>query len=158
MSGRVEVNGTVLNTRVDGEPGAPWIVLSNSLAATLHMWEPQMALLTPRFRVLRYDTRGHGRSDAPPGDYAFDDLVADVVGLMDHFGIERAAYMGLSLGGMTGLGHELRVSQELFRMDQTIAWTAVLVLFVVASNQLLSLLERRYLAYRTSDGVRNDVV
>lgn len=104
MSGRVEVNGTVLKTRVDGEPGAPWIVLSSSLAATLGMWEPQMALLTRRFRVLRYDTRGHGGSDTPPGDYTFDDLVADVIGLMDRFGIERAAYMGLSLGGMTGLG------------------------------------------------------
>lgn len=104
MSGRVEVNGTILNTRIDGEEGAPWIVLSNSLAATLDMWQPQVDLLARRYRVLRYDTRGHGGSDTPPGDYSFDDLVGDVIGLMDRFGIERAAYMGLSLGGMTGLG------------------------------------------------------
>ncbi|GAA5235194.1 ABC transporter permease subunit [Verticiella sediminum] len=68
----------------------------------------------------------------------------------------RVTIMAELLGGITGIGHELRVSQELFRMDQTIVWTAMLVLFVIASNQVLSLVERRYLAYRHSDGVRND--
>ena len=101
---RVAIPGGHLATRVDGEPGLPWLVLSNSLAADHRMWDAQVPWLVERYRVLRYDTRGHGASGAPPGDYAFDDLVADAVAVMDHHGVARARYMGLSLGGMTGLG------------------------------------------------------
>lgn len=104
MSARVAVNGTELNTRVDGPEGADWIVLSNSLGADLTMWDPQIDFLTRKYRVLRYDTRGHGQSDAPAGPYHFDDLVGDILGLMDHFGVAQGAFMGLSLGGMSGLG------------------------------------------------------
>jgi 3-oxoadipate enol-lactonase len=105
MTGRVALPGGVaLNTAVDGPDGAPWLVLSNSLGADLSMWDGQVPALAARYRVLRYDTRGHGASDAPAGPYGFDDLVGDVVGLMDRFGIDRAAFMGLSMGGMTGLG------------------------------------------------------
>jgi len=67
----------------------------------------------------------------------------------------RVTIMAELLGGITGIGHELRVSQEMFRMDQTIAWTAVLVLFVIVSNALISLAERHYLFYRHGDGVRD---
>jgi 3-oxoadipate enol-lactonase len=101
---RIELNDVTLNTQVDGPEGAPWIVLSNSLGASLEMWDPQIATLTKAFRVLRYDTRGHGNSSVPPGPYTFEQLKADVIGLMDAHGIEKAAFMGLSLGGMTGLG------------------------------------------------------
>ena len=104
----VQVQGGRLFTRVDGEGEKPWLVLSNSLAADHTMWDGQIPLLTGRYRVLRYDTRGHGRSDAPPGPYSFDDLVADVLAVMDHHGASRASYMGLSLGGMTGLGLALK--------------------------------------------------
>lgn len=105
MSGRVTLRSdVVLNTKVDGDDGNPWLILSNSLGANLAMWEPQMDLLTGKYRVLRYDTRGHGQSDAPPGPYSFDDLIGDVLGLMDAYGIDRASFMGLSMGGMTGLG------------------------------------------------------
>lgn len=97
-------DGPNLFHRVDGAAGAPWLVLSNSLASDHTMWDPQMPLLTQRFRVLRYDTRGHGQSDAPPGPYSFAMLVEDVLRLMDRHGIGRATFMGLSLGGMTGLG------------------------------------------------------
>jgi 3-oxoadipate enol-lactonase len=102
----VRVAGANLFTRVDGgeRADAPWLVLSNSLAADHTMWEPQIALLTSRYRVLRYDTRGHGRSDAPQGPYSLPMLAHDVVGLLDHYGIDKATFMGLSLGGMTGLG------------------------------------------------------
>jgi 3-oxoadipate enol-lactonase len=101
----VERGGFKLAAFIDGQPeGAPWIVLSNSLGASAMMWEPQLELLGKRYRILRYDTRGHGASETPPGAYSFDGLVADVIALMDHFGIARASYMGLSLGGMTGLG------------------------------------------------------
>ena len=102
----VQVPGAKLFTRIDGADrgDAPWLVLSNSLAADHTMWDPQIPLLTSRYRVLRYDTRGHGRSDAPAGPYSFAMLVDDVVRIMDHHGVGKATFMGLSLGGMIGLG------------------------------------------------------
>ncbi|MCL2891797.1 ABC transporter permease [Brenneria tiliae] len=69
----------------------------------------------------------------------------------------RVTIMAELLGGITGIGHELRISQEMFRMDQTIAWTAVLVLFVIVINAVISLAERHYLFYRHEDGVRDRV-
>jgi 3-oxoadipate enol-lactonase len=104
MSGRVSLPHIALNTRLDGPEGAPWMVLSNSLGASLAMWDSQIPALTARYRVLRYDTRGHGASDVPVGPCSFADLTGDVIALMDHFGIETADFMGLSMGGMTGLG------------------------------------------------------
>jgi 3-oxoadipate enol-lactonase len=103
---RVAVQGAELHTQVDASDRSnpPWIILSNSLAADHTMWDPQIPALTSRYRVLRYDTRGHGLSDAPSGPCSFDMLVGDVLALMDHYQIDKAAYMGLSLGGMTGLG------------------------------------------------------
>ncbi|MFC7398421.1 3-oxoadipate enol-lactonase [Chelatococcus sp. GCM10030263] len=101
----VDRGGFRLAARVCGaSEGAPWIVLSNSLGASTLMWEPQMEWLGRRYRILAYDTRGHGASEAPPGPYSFADLTGDVLALMDHFRIDRAALMGLSLGGMTALG------------------------------------------------------
>ena len=93
-----------LALRVDGAEHLPWIVLSNSLAADLTMWDDQIPFLTQSYRVLRYDTRGHGRSSAPAGPYSFDVLVADFIAVMDHFEIRQADVLGLSLGGMTALG------------------------------------------------------
>ena len=92
-----------LHYRFDGPDDAPLLVLSNSLRTSLDMWAPQMPALVAQFRVLRYDTRGHGASSAPPGPYRVDQLGSDVVGLLDHLGIERAHFCGLSMGGMTGL-------------------------------------------------------
>jgi 3-oxoadipate enol-lactonase len=83
----------------DGPP----LVLSNSLGATLQMWDPQMKALSEHFRVVRYDTRGHGRSETPPGPYTIDDVGQDVTDLLDDLGLERAHFAGLSLGGMTGM-------------------------------------------------------
>ena len=106
---------SALHARVDGEAG-DWIVLSNSLGADLSMWEPQMPTLTARHRVLRYDARGHGASPAPPGPYSLTDLEDDVVALMDERGIERAAFMGLSMGGMVGMGLALRHPARIARL------------------------------------------
>lgn len=86
------------------DEGAPWLILSHSLGSSRMMWRPQLPLLEGKFRVLAYDTRGHGQSTAPPGLYRIEDLAEDVVALMDHLGIATASYMGLSLGGVTGLG------------------------------------------------------
>tara|TARA_B110000503_G_scaffold135631_1_gene216533 strand:- start:304 stop:1098 length:795 start_codon:yes stop_codon:yes gene_type:complete len=103
-------DGVSLCTKVDGADGAPWIILSNSLGASLAMWDGQVDLLTRKYRVLRYDQRGHGQSDAPTDPYTFDLLVGDVIALMDHYGIPKADFMGLSMGGMTGMG--LALSHE----------------------------------------------
>lgn len=86
----------------DGAADAPVVILSNSLGTGLDMWAPQVAALSASFRVLRYDTRGHGRSDVPGGAYGLDRLGRDVLDLMDALGIARAHFCGLSLGGMTG--------------------------------------------------------
>jgi len=112
----IEVGGVRLHTAVDGAPDAPWIILSNSLGANLGMWDPQVPLLSQYFQVLRYDTRGHGQSDVPDGPYAFADFLGDVIGLMDHFEIGRARFMGVSLGGMTGMGLAIHHSDRLERL------------------------------------------
>src|SRR4051812_5088004 len=89
--------------RVDGPPDAPALLLINSLGADLSMWEPQLPALGARFRVIRYDARGHGRSPVPPGRYALDDLGRDALDLLDRLGVARAHVCGLSLGGMTAM-------------------------------------------------------
>ncbi|WP_238418789.1 3-oxoadipate enol-lactonase [Gordonia sp. 'Campus'] len=86
---------------VTGRPDGPAVVLSNSLGSTHRMWDAQIAALDERFRVVRYDTRGHGDSPVPPGPYAIDELADDVIALLDRLDIERAHLVGLSLGGMT---------------------------------------------------------
>lgn len=94
---------------------APVVLLSNSLGSDLAMWHPQVEALAAHFRVIRYDTRGHGRSPVPDGPYVIDDLVDDVVALLDRLEVERAHFVGLSLGGMTGMRLAAR---ELSRVDR----------------------------------------
>jgi 3-oxoadipate enol-lactonase len=94
---------TDLHARMDGPEGAPVLLLSNSLGTALEVWDGQMDAFTRSFRVLRYDTRGHGRSPVLDGPYKIDDLGRDVVELMDRFAVERASFCGLSLGGLTGM-------------------------------------------------------
>jgi 3-oxoadipate enol-lactonase len=88
---------------VEGPEDAPALVLANSLGATLRMWDKQVEPLTRSFRVVRFDTRGHGGSPVPRGPYTIDDLAGDVVAMLDRLGLERAHFVGLSLGGMTGM-------------------------------------------------------
>jgi 3-oxoadipate enol-lactonase len=92
-----------LISSLEGPPGAPVVVLGNSLGTTRAVWEPQQALLRRHFRLLRYEHRGHDGSPAPAGPYTIGQLGADVLALLDGYGIERAAYCGISLGGMIGL-------------------------------------------------------
>ncbi len=93
----------MLNHRVDGAPGAPALVLTGSLGTDLSMWDPQIAELSERFRVVRYDLRGHGQSHVPPGPYSMAELGGDLLALMDELEIERAPLCGLSIGGMVSL-------------------------------------------------------
>ena len=97
------VNDTTLHYRFDGPEDAPVILISNSLASDLTMWDHQIdTLLGLGFRVLRYDSRGHGRSGVPPGPYGIEMLTGDAVGLLDALDVERASFMGCSMGGMVG--------------------------------------------------------
>ena len=128
----VASNGTALHCRIDGD-GGPWVVLSHGLATDLTMWDELTAALRDRYRVLRYDARGHGGSAATPGDYTLDLLVADAVGILDAFGIARCHFGGLSMGGMVTLGmlldHPARLTSAIIadsrhttRPDFTAAW------------------------------------
>jgi 3-oxoadipate enol-lactonase len=110
------VNGARIHYRLDGRPEAPVLVLSNSLGADLFMWEPQLGAFTRHFRVLRYDTRGHGASEVTPGDYTLDLLGLDVVGLLDQLGIKRASFCGLSMGGLIGMWLGLRVPDRMEKL------------------------------------------
>ena len=96
---KVKANGISINYQVDGPDGAPWLVLSNSLATNLTMWDDQARGLGRALRVLRYDQRGHGLTEAPAGRYPFDLLIADALALMDALAIRKAHFAGLSMGG-----------------------------------------------------------
>ena len=97
-----EINGARFHYRLDGEANAPVVVFSNSLGTNLAMWDAQVPMLAQKFRVLRYDSRGHGLSDVTPGPYTIEGLGRDVVGLLDALQISTAHYCGLSVGGMIG--------------------------------------------------------
>ena len=97
-------DGVRLNVEVTGpEDGAP-IVFSNSLGSSLEMWDPIMDLLPEGLRIIRYDMRGHGRSDVPPAPYAMGQLVSDIEAVLDHLNVRDALFVGLSVGGMIAQG------------------------------------------------------
>ena len=98
-----EVNETTINYRFEGPVGGPVVMLSNSLASDLTMWNKQIPpLVEAGYRVLRYDSRGHGQSAAPEGTYSIGLLTRDAVALMDALGLEKVQFCGLSQGGMVG--------------------------------------------------------
>lgn len=110
------LDGCRLAYRLDGPEGAPVLVLANSLGTNLELWAPQLASFASRFRVLRYDMRGHGGSDVPPGAYSLDRLGRDVVELLDGLGISRAHFCGVSLGGMVGQWLGVQAPERLERL------------------------------------------
>jgi 3-oxoadipate enol-lactonase len=99
-----------------GPSSAPILVFSNSLGSNLSMWDPQASALQKEFRVLRYDTRGHGQSSVTPGPYSIDQLARDVVGLLDKLQLERVHFCGLSMGGQTGMWLALNAPIRLNRL------------------------------------------
>jgi 3-oxoadipate enol-lactonase len=109
-------DGCRIAWRVDGPADAPILLLSNSLGTDMRMWEPQMAIWTQAFRVLRYDQRGHGASDVPQGTYSMDRLGRDVVELLDALDLGAVDFCGLSLGGMTGQWLGVREPARLRRL------------------------------------------
>jgi 3-oxoadipate enol-lactonase len=116
---------------VQGAVELPVLVLSDSLGTNLHMWDAQAAGLKDRWRIVRYDTRGHGRSSVTPGPYSIDQLTDDVIALLDFLDIDAAHFCGLSLGGLTGLSlahnhpervHKLVVCSAAARLGSTEMW------------------------------------
>ena len=103
---KIKTNGIEINYEIEGD--GPWLTMSHSLACNLHMWDPQMPVLTKKFKVLRFDTRGHGQSSAPAGEYSLDQLADDVKGLLDGLKIRQTHWVGLSMGGMIGQAFALK--------------------------------------------------
>ena len=110
------MSATRLHHELTGPAEAPVLVLGNSLGTTGAMWDPQLPVLAEHFRVLRYDMRGHGRSEVPPGGYTIDDLGRDALDLLDTLGLQRVAYCGLSLGGMVGMWLAAHAPQRISRL------------------------------------------
>ncbi len=101
---KVKANGININYEAEGPESAPAIVVSHGIATSNAIWAEVSKHLSGKYRVIRYDSRGHGGTDAPRGDYSLELLGEDAIGLMDALGIKKAHYGGLSLGGMTAIG------------------------------------------------------
>lgn len=99
-----KINGVRLHHAVTGSPEGLPVVFANSLGTDFRIWDRLLPLLPDGLRILRYDMRGHGLSDAPEGDYWMGDLVADAAGLMEAHGMRGAVFVGLSIGGMVAQG------------------------------------------------------
>lgn len=97
------LDGVSFNVVVEGPEDAPSLLIGHSLGSDLSQWDPQMASLARRFRVIRYDSRGHGLTELTPGPYSIDQLGRDALGVLDAVGVEKAHFMGLSLGGLVGM-------------------------------------------------------
>lgn len=103
---KIRTNAIDVNHAIDGE--GPWVTFSNSLTTDLHMWDEEARRLSKNYKVLRYDTRGHGATSAPPGPYNHDMLVADLHGLFEALGVTSTHFVGLSMGGMIGQAYALK--------------------------------------------------
>ena len=113
---KTKVNGIEIHYEIHGSEGAPWLVLSHSLACSGRMWDPQVEAFKDRYRILNYDMRGHGQTEAPTGPYTLDMLADDVLALMDSLNMKSAVYCGLSIGGMIGQTLALRKDPPFERM------------------------------------------
>jgi len=99
---KTKANGIDINYEIHGKEGAPWLVLSHSLACSVRMWDPQIAALKDAYRILAYDTRGHGATEATRGAYTLELLADDLFFLLKELKIAAAHFCGLSMGGMIG--------------------------------------------------------
>lgn len=99
---KAKINGIEINYCVSGKESGPPVVLHHPLGTNLTVWNELARRLEPDYRVVRFDARGHGTTDAPSGAYDFPTLARDTIGVMDHLGVQRAHYLGLSMGGFVG--------------------------------------------------------
>ena len=124
---KAKTNGIELYYEVHGREGAPWLVFSHSLACSVRMWDAQITAFRDRYRVLVFDTRGHGQSAAPAGAYTLEQMADDVKGLLEQLGVQRAHFVGLSMGGMIGQTFALKypgIFQSLTLADTTSRYPA----------------------------------
>jgi len=124
---KAKTNVIETNYELYGKESAPWLVLSHSLACSVRMWDPQIAALKGSYRILAYDTRGHGGSEAPKGAYTLEMLADDLKALLDHLGAKSPHYCGLSMGGMIGQTFALKypgVFRTLMLADTTSRYPA----------------------------------
>lgn len=122
---KLSANGIEINYAIEGD--GPVVTFSHSLGCNLSMWDAQAAALRGRYRVLRFDTRGHGQSGAPTGAYTLEQLAEDLLGLLQGLGIERTHFVGLSMGGMIGQVFALKypeMVQSLVLCDTTSRYPA----------------------------------
>jgi 3-oxoadipate enol-lactonase len=111
-----EIDGVRICYQLRGDVGKPVLVLSHSLGVTMAMWELQMETLCSHFRLLRYDTRGHGKTSVPAGLYSIPELGEDVLRLLDSLGIQKASFCGLSMGGVVGQWLGIHASHRLDKL------------------------------------------
>jgi len=112
----LDTDGVRLHYRTDGSPAAPCVVFSNSLGTDLSMWDAQAQALAAEHYVVRYDTRGHGQSTGSAGALDIARLGQEVIDLLDHLGVERAAFCGISMGGLTGQWLGIHAPQRLSKL------------------------------------------
>ena len=137
----VTVNALPVSHCIDGDATQPWLVLSHGLGLDLAMWEPQMPALRERFRVLRYDARGHGASGVPAGPSTIEQLGRDVIGLLDGLGIARAHFCGFSMGGVIGQWLAINAPERLDKL--VLAHTAARIGPVSMWNERIAIVESR---------------
>lgn len=135
----VQLDDGEMHYQVEGPQGAPVLVLSNSLGTDLHMWEAQIAGLSKSFQVVRYDTRGHGKSLVSQGPYTIERLGQDVLALLDALNIERAHFLGLSMGGLIGQWLGIHANDRLHKL--ILCNTAAKIGTAEIWNQRIALLE-----------------
>jgi 3-oxoadipate enol-lactonase len=135
----VQLEDGELHYEIEGPPGAPVLVLSNSLGTDLHMWDAQVAAFSQSFRVLRYDTRGHGQSLVSQGPYTIEQLGRDVLALLDALKIQKAHFCGLSMGGLIGQWLGIHASDRLHKL--VISNSAAKIGTPELWNQRIALLE-----------------
>ena len=112
----VETKDLRMHYQLDGSADAPTLVLSNSLGTNLSLWDSQLPIFSRRFRVLRYDSRGHGQTSATQGEYSVEMLGRDVLQLLDALNLQRVNFCGLSIGGMTGMWLAVNAPQRLEKL------------------------------------------
>ncbi len=110
---KAKANGIEIDYTVEGQGQGQWVVMSHSLGCDQSMWDEQARLLKAHYRVLRFDTRGHGGSDAPDGAYTLDMLAEDLLGLLDALSVKAPHFIGLSMGGMIGMTFALKYPKRL---------------------------------------------
>ena len=114
---KISANGISVNYTFDGPANAPVVTMSHSLATDLGMWDPTLPALTSRFRVLRYETRGHGQTEAPRGAYTLEQLAEDALALLRALNVQRTHWVGLSMGGMIGQALALKAPDALLSLS-----------------------------------------